>query len=88
MAPGAQGAAVAGTQGMGVSAPMAAAVAEATVGLAMLVHTPKGGTLAMGAKSMIVAAGIPPASVVGALSATRLEGAAPKLHVIIAPVTT
>jgi hypothetical protein len=42
----------------------------------------------MGAKSMIVAAGIPPASVVGALSAIRLEGAAPKLHVIIAPVTT
>lgn len=35
-APGAQGAAMTGMHGIGVSTPMAAAVAEATVGLAIL----------------------------------------------------
>lgn len=40
--PGIHGAAVAGTQGIGVSTPNAAAVAEATVGFAMLEHIPKG----------------------------------------------
>lgn len=46
--PGVQGAKVTGTQGMGVSTPLAAAVADATVGLAMEVHMPKGGMFAMG----------------------------------------
>lgn len=41
-APGIQGEAVAGMQGMGVNTPSAAAVAAATVGLAMLMHMPKG----------------------------------------------
>jgi len=46
--PGSQGAGVAGTQGIGVSTPSAAAVAAATVGLAMLLHMPKGGIFAIG----------------------------------------
>lgn len=43
-----QGAGITGTQGMGVSTPSAAAVAEATVGLARDKHMPKGGMLANG----------------------------------------
>jgi len=43
---------------MGVSVPMAAEVAEATVGFAMDLQTPKEGMLLMGAKSMVVAAGL------------------------------
>ena len=48
-APGAQGDAVAGMQGIGVKAPIAAAVAVATCGLARLVHVPNAGTFAIGA---------------------------------------
>ena len=47
--PGAQGAAVAGIQGMGVRTPNAAAVALATVGFAKDMHIAKVGILAMGA---------------------------------------
>ena len=57
--PGAQGAVVLGTQGMGVSTPQAAEVAEATVGLANERHIPKVGMLTMGLLSMILATGIP-----------------------------
>jgi len=57
-APGTHGAVVAGTQGMGVSTPKAEEVAAATVGLASDLHTPKEGMLLMGAKSMVVAAGL------------------------------
>ncbi|MNN95372.1 hypothetical protein D3C81_2141630 [compost metagenome] len=46
--PGIHGAAVAGMQGMGVSTPMAAAVAAATVGLARLWHMPKVGMFTSG----------------------------------------
>jgi hypothetical protein len=46
--PGTQGAAVAGTHGMGVSTPMAAEVADATVGLARLVHMLNDGMFTMG----------------------------------------
>jgi hypothetical protein len=46
--PGSQGAGVTGTQGMGVNTPKAAVVAAATVGLARLVHIPKGGIFTMG----------------------------------------
>jgi hypothetical protein len=61
--PGAQGEAVAGTQGIGVNTPKAAAVAAATTGLAGLEQTPKGGMFTTGIWSMIVAAGGPPALV-------------------------
>lgn len=59
--PGAHGAAVTGTQGMGVRTPNAAAVAAATVGLEGELHMPNGGMLEMGMLSMMVAASGPPA---------------------------
>lgn len=86
--PGVQGAEVAGMHGIGVSTPRAAAVAAATVGLDALEHIPNVATLVIGAKSMIVAAGIPPAMTVGALLATSAHGAAPNEQLIIAPDTT
>jgi hypothetical protein len=72
---------------MGVSTPSAAAVAAATMGLAMLVHTPKGITLAIGAKFMMVAAGIEVAMALGGV-VIRVEGAAPKLHMSVLPPLT
>ena len=86
--PGAHGAAVTGTQGMGVSTPSAAAVAAATVGFEGELHIPNGGIFAIGMLSMIVAAEGPPAMVAFAGSTTRLLGATPKLHCIIAPMHT
>ena len=86
--PGAQGV-VTGMHGMGVSTPRAAAVAAATVGFAIEVHMANGGILAMGAKSMMLAAGGPPAIVrLTGGSTTRELGAIPKLHIITAPATT
>lgn len=85
--PGAQGAAVAGMQGMGVNTPRAAAVAEATVGLAKDMHMPKVGMFTMGLESMMVAAGVP-AMVLLAGRTLRAAGAAPKEQAIIAPETT
>ena len=85
--PGAQGVAVFGTHGIGVSAPKAAAVAAATVGFAMLLHMPKGIMLTIGLLSIIVAAGIDAVFVVVGTS-MRLEGAAPKAHCSDAPLQT
>jgi hypothetical protein len=45
-------------QGMGVSVPIAAAVADATAGLARDWHIPKGMTLTIGTLSIIVASGV------------------------------
>lgn len=85
--PGAHGAVMAGTQGIGVSAPMAAAVAEATVGLDSERHMPKGLMFSMGAKSMMLAIGILPH--IGRIPMTvRGEGATPKLHWSNAPLVT
>jgi hypothetical protein len=56
--PGAHGATVTGTQGIGVKTPMAAAVADMTVGFAGELHMPKGSILTHGMLSMIVAADI------------------------------
>jgi hypothetical protein len=55
--PGVQGDVIAGTQGIGVSTPIAADVAEATVGLAIERHIPNVGILA-GVKSIVVAISI------------------------------
>ena len=78
--PGAQGAAITGVQGWGLRTPGGkAAVAEATAGLAMEVHIPKGSILTNGLLSIIVAAGI----VAFTLSVGRtikVLGAIPKLH--------
>jgi len=85
--PGAQGVTVTGIQGMGVRAPRAADVAEATVGLAIELHIPKGRMLTKGTKSMMLAAGV------GTMSrfcgrTVRALGAAPKLHCVVAPIHT
>src|SRR5258706_4168572 len=79
-APGVQGADVAGMHGIGVSTPMAAAVAEATVGLAGDWHMPKGMMLVNGMKSMMLALGTfsPETMLVG--RTTRDDGAIPIVH--------
>jgi hypothetical protein len=77
--PGTQGAAVAGTHGMGVSTPMAAAVAAATMGLAIDMHMPKGMTFSMGLLSMMLAAGVV-ANTLLVGNTISDDGAAPKLH--------
>ena len=55
--PGVHGAGMTGMQGMGVSTPKAAVVAEATVGFAREVHMPNGRMLTIGTLSIIFAAG-------------------------------
>src|ERR1700730_4629620 len=85
--PGAQGAVVTGMQGMGVKTPSAAAVAAATVGLAMDIHMPKVGMLVMGMESAMLAAGAV-AFVLLVGSTMREAGATPKEHIIRAPVVT
>jgi hypothetical protein len=53
--PGTQGAVVFGMQVIGVSTPIAAAVAEATIGLARDVHMPKDMVFTIGRSSMFTA---------------------------------
>jgi hypothetical protein len=55
--PGTHGAGVLGIHGIGVRTPSAAAVAEATVGLAKLVHIPNGRMFTIGIWSVMLAAG-------------------------------
>ncbi len=86
--PGTHGATVAGTQGIGVKTPKAAAVAEATVGLAGQLHIPKVGILTIGLLSIILAAGTLLHIVQFVGNTIRLVGAAPKEHCNIAPITT
>ncbi len=88
LAPGVQGAAVTGMQGMGVRTPIAAEVAEATVGFAILVHIPKGGIFTMGLKSMMVAIGLPDTRTRLSGNAISVEGATPNVHIRIAPAVT
>lgn len=85
--PGAHGAAVTGIHGIGVSAPKAAAVAAATIGLAMELHIPNGKMLTIGLLSIIFAIGI---AVITrfAGSTFNMLGAAPKEHCIVAPPHT
>lgn len=79
--PGDHGASVAGMQGIGVSTPIAAAVAAATVGLARELHMPKGSMFAIGLLFMIFAIGME-AEVITALDGNTInvDGAAPKVH--------
>lgn len=86
--PGTQGATVLGIQGMGVSTPKAAAVAAATIGLAIELHIANGGILAIGMLSIIFAAGL-------LLVITRFfgntiseDGAIPNVQLIMAPIHT
>ena len=85
--PGVHGAVVAGTQGIGVKTPRAAAVADATVGFATDMHIPNVGILVMGIMSMMFAAGVPHI-VRFAGNTTREDGATPKEHIITAPAVT
>jgi hypothetical protein len=87
-APGTQGELVAGTHGIGVSTPSAAAVAAATVGLAIELQTPNGVIFTIGTWSMMLAAGGPSHNTLFVGRTTSGAGAAPKLHVIIAPIET
>lgn len=84
--PGAQGPAVAGTQGMGVKTPPAAAVAAATSGFAGLLHSPKGGMLTNVAFAIMDAgcpAAVPPPG-----SKVKHPALLPKLHCSSAPLQT
>lgn len=85
--PGAQGAGITGTQGMGVNAPNAAAVAAATVGFAIELHMPNGMMLSNGLLSMMFAHGVFTINWLTGRTASD-EGAAPKLHCNIAPMHT
>jgi hypothetical protein len=80
--------AIAGTHGIGVSTPSAAAVAAATVGLAMLEHIPNGAMLTIGAMSAIAAAGRPSMVTLLIGRTLRVVGARPKEHCNNAPVVT
>ena len=86
--PGAQGAVVAGTHGMGVSTPQAAEVAEATVGLARERHIPKVGMLTIGLLSMILATNLPCIMELRGGITTRGTGVIPMLHFMVAPIHT
>jgi hypothetical protein len=85
--PGAHGAAVTGVQGMGVRTPKAAAVAEATAGLAMELHMPKGIMFTNGLLSIILAIGM---AVRTRLTGSTLSmpGASPNEHCSAAPPHT
>jgi hypothetical protein len=85
--PGVHGEVVTGTHGIGVSTPRAAAVAEATAGLAMDIHMPKVGMFVIGMKSIMFAAGAV-ALVLFTGRTLRADGATPKEHIITAPEVT
>lgn len=79
--PGAQGAVVAGTHGMGVKTPLAAAVALATCGFAIEEHIPNGITLTIGTLSMMLALSSPETMIGGPFGMTISDdGAVPNEH--------
>lgn len=77
--PGAHGAAVTGVHGIGVRTPRAAAVAEATAGLAIDWHMPNGAMFTNGLLSMMLAIGM---EVIVRLTGSTLSipGASPNEH--------
>lgn len=86
--PGIQGAGITGVHGIGVKTPRAAAVAAITVGLAILIHIPKGGMFTNGLLSMMVADGKLLAVTLPVGSTLRTLGATPNVQVSAAPVVT
>lgn len=78
--PGTQGEVVTGVHGIGVRTPSAAAVAEATVGLASELHIPNGWMLIPGLKSITVAAGRFEQNAARSGMTVNVEGAAPNVH--------
>lgn len=87
-APTIQGPAGAGMQGMGVKLPNAAAVAAATTGLDKLRHITNPGTLRPGMLSKIFPQAPAPLVVRWVGKKFNVQGAVPKEHLQIAPVTT
>ena len=78
---------MAGVQGIGVKTPRAAAVAEATAGLAIELHIPNGAILTKGLLSIMLAIGI--AVVVRLTGSTfSMPGAMPNEHCREAPPHT
>ena len=86
--PGAHGAEMTGTHGIGVKTPAAADVAADTCGFAMDVHIPKGIMFVIGTLSMIHAAGILLHITLAFGRTLNTDGAIPKLHIICAPDVT
>jgi hypothetical protein len=74
--------------GIGVSTPKAAAVADATSGLLGVVHIPKGMMFSIGTWSLMFAAGWSLVSMRWIGSTTRVLGAIPNEHIIVAPLQT
>ena len=85
--PGVHGEVVTGTQGIGVNTPRAAAVAEATDGLAIDVHIPNVGMFFIGTKSVTFAAGLVAITCFSGVT-TSADGASPNEHISAAPAVT
>jgi hypothetical protein len=77
--PGTHGATVFGIHGIGVKTPIAAAVADATVGLANDIHVPKGSMFIIGLLSIMLATGVVDMVILSGNTVSTL-GAAPKVH--------
>jgi hypothetical protein len=86
--PGDHGAVITGTHGIGVSTPIAAEVAEATVGFDNDWHIPKGRIFVIGTKSIILAISILPHLGRRGTVTISDDGAIPKVHWSIAPIHT
>jgi len=86
--PGAHGAGMIGVHGTGVGTPRAADVAAIKAGFVGALHIPKGGIFTTGLKSMMFAAGLFSTITLLTGRTIRDDGAAPKLHCIIAPMAT
>ena len=86
-APGAHGAGMTGTHGIGVNTPNAADVADATAGFANDEHIPNGIMFTSGLLSMMFASGVTVCVRFTGNTASVL-GAAPKLHCNVAPIQT
>jgi hypothetical protein len=82
-----QGAAVTGVHGIGVSTPRAAEVAAATVGLASELHIPKGRMFTNGLVSRMLATGRDEERTRLTGRTFSTDGATPKLHLSMLPVT-
>ena len=86
--PGLHGAGVVGIQGIGVNPPRAAAVAAATVGLAILLQIPNGKIFTNGLLSIIFDIGMLLTRVRLVSSTFSIDGATPNEHCNNAPVQT
>jgi hypothetical protein len=90
MAPGVQGAGVAGVQGTGVGVPKAAAVAETKAGLLGDMHMPNGMTFVIGTWSLMFAASCWLVVIrwIGTTTKVLVPGGTAKLHFSVAPLQT